>query len=516
MHKTDVERFASLFRGNERSHGVYHVRGGAMETEHVAAKPEDYKAHLCGERGLGIVPIMDDHTCWFGVIDIDTPKGKKQVDIYEVERRVRDRDLPLTVCRSKSGDAHLYAFGLEPLPAKLLRDTLAKWAEWLGYKGVEVFPKQDTLPVGDGGERTLGNWINLCWFDADNEDGLRWTIEGGKRRNFEYFLDLAESRRLTPAQLVEKGADEHSEAPPCIQSMIASGVGHGQRNVGLYNIVVYLKQAYPETWRDKAYDLNAKIFEEPLPHSEAKKTISSAGRRDYRYKCKEEPCRSRCKSSICVTRKFGITPDEKGELEMGKPPEFGPLEKYDTDPPRWVLHVDKIPVTLTTSELMDFRYIRVAVADNASRLIAPMKNDQWQAMLHGLMEKVQEREAPEEASATGFIRARLFGFFQRTDLTRDGLDPTDREGLLLGAPVVQVNPMTEQRCVYFRGQDFIDYLKKNRSEELKGPNLWMALRKIGVEHTRYRVAGKVIPVWFAPLDENNTVELSEPTIETEF
>lgn len=515
MKQEDMVRFSKLFRGSERSHGVFHPESGRMETAHTAAQPEDYEKHLTGELGLGVVPIMDDHMCWFGAIDIDTEDDEPDLDLAQIEAMVRERDLPLTVCRSKSGDAHLYVFGSEPLPAGLLRAALTKWAEQLGYRGAEIFPKQDELLVDDEGTRALGNWINLCWFDAESEDGGRWTVEGGKRRSFEYFLDIAESRRVSAAMLVERSTDEHAEAPPCIQRMISEGVGTGQRNDALYNMVVYLKQAFPETWRDKAFDLNAKVFERPLGFSEARKTINSAGRRDYRYKCKEEPCRSRCRSAICVTRKFGITAEEKGELEMGRPPEFGPLEKYLTDPPRWVLYVDKTPITLTTAEIMDFRQIRIAVADSVSRLIAPMKNERWQAHLHKLMEEVVELEAPEEASVTGFVRTRLVDFFQRTDLTSDGSDIRDREALLLGSPCVQVNPATGTRYVYFRGPDFIDYLKKNRSEELKGPNLWMALRKVGVEHCRIRVGDKVIPVWSVPLSENDVVELSAPNIETE-
>lgn len=514
--ETDVNRFAKLFRANDRSHGVFHPQSGAMETLHRPITMDDYRKHLDGVTGLGAVPILDDHTCWFGVIDVDTPDDEPSVDLEDLEQRIQGLGLPLVLCRSKSGDAHLYCFGAEPLPAKLLRATLKKWAAQLGHSGCEVFPKQDTLGVDDDGTRMLGNWINLCWFDASNPKGLRYMVEGGKRRSFSYFLEVAESRRVTAAKLVEQSDDEHGEAPPCIRSMIANGVRQGSRNEALYNVVVYLKRAYPEGWRDKAFDLNAKMFDQPLDFAEAKKTISSAGRRDYRYKCKEEPCRSLCRSSICVTRKYGITAEEKGELEMGKPPEFGPLEKIMTDPPRWVLKVDGDPVTVTTVELMDFRHVRVAVADKSSRLIAPMKNDRWQAILHGLMENVIERAAPDEASPTGLIKSHLMQFFQRTDLTSSGEDVADRQHLLLGSPVVQVHPQMGEKCVYFRGPDFIDYLKKNRAEELKGPNLWVVLRTLGVEHSRLRINGKVVPVWFYVLDEDVQVELADQEIGTEF
>lgn len=514
-----VSRFAKLFRGNTRSHGVFEPNAASkarkMRTEHSPAQFDDYEAHLSGRVGIGIVPIQDDSTCWFGAIDIDAHGDAPDIDLVALEAIVREKDLPLTVCRSKSGGAHLYVFGSEPLPAKLLRSAMAKWCERIGYPGVEIFPKQEHLPVDSDGQQQLGNWINLAWFDAFNPECLRYSVEGGKPTSVEYFLDIAESRRISASMLVERSADEHAEAPPCVQKLISNGVGHGQRNEALFNVVVYLKQAYPETWKDKAFDLNARMFDEPLAHAEAKKTIASAGRRDYRYRCKEEPCRSHCRSSICVTRKFGITPDEKGELEMGKPPEFGPLEKINTDPPRWTLYVDGTGVSMTTAELMDYRAVRIAIAERLTRLIAPMKNDQWQGMLHKLMEETIELEAPEEASTKGFIRNRLYEFFERTDLSSDGKDKSEREGLVLGAPVVQVNESTGQRFVYFRAADFIDYLKKNRSEELKGPNLWMALRELGVEHGKIRIGKKVCPVWFAPLDEADQLDLPVTNIQPE-
>lgn len=509
-----TERFMRLYRGNSRSFGRWFPANGRVATIKEPVTHEDFRAHIEGRMGVGIVPVMDDGDCWFGALDLDAHGDLPDIDLVAIEAQVRSLDLPLVVCRSKSGGAHLYVFGSDPLPAPLLRQTLTKWASMLGWAGCEVFPKQDRLLTDSDGERQLGNWINLPWFDALSDDCLRYAVEGGRRVSFEYFLDLAESRRISAAQLVEKSSDGHEEAPPCIQSIISGGVGRGQRNEALYNLVIYLKKSHPETWKEKAFDLNARVFETPLSHAEAKKTITSAGRRDYRYRCREEPCRSRCKAAICVTRKFGITPDEKGELEMGTMPEFGPLEKYTTDPPRWVLRVDGSPVTLSTMELMDFRMIRVAVADRMTRMLPPMKNDAWQVELHRLMQEATLHDAPEDASATGQLRSRLRDFFHRADLSADGRDRAARDLLLLGSPVVQLDSGGVRR-VYFRGNDFIDYLKKNRSEELKGPNLWMALRQIGVEHGRIRIGDRIIQAWHVALTDDDAVSLVVPSMEPE-
>lgn len=510
-----VARFANLFRGNDRSYGKY-VEGSKPPASTIKGEkysPEVFADHLNGGTGLGIVPIRDDDTCWFAALDIDAHGDQPDIDLQALEERVREKDLPLTVCRSKSGGAHLYLFGSEPLPARVVRVTLAKWAEELGHAGCEVFPKQDHLPDIPGEGRQWGNWINLCFFDADNALQKRYAVEGGKRIDLEHFLDIAENRRISASVLVEKSETSHSEAPPCIQSMIANGVGSGHRNEALYNFVVYLKQAFPETWKDKAFDLNARVFDKPLSHSEAKTTIASASRRTYRYKCKEEPCRSLCKSHLCVTRKYGITPDEKGELEMGSYPDFGPLRKYMTDPVRWGLYVDDKEIVLSTMEIMDYKKIRESVADSLTKLIPPMKNDRWQGQLHKLMSEAEMVEAPDEASTGGIIRYKLQEFVRKADLSSPGDDKKDREHLLHGAPVVQIKD--GRRCVLFRASDFVDFLKKTKSEELKGPNLWMALKESGVDHSRLRVAGTVVPVWAVPLDEEDQIDIEDPELEPE-
>jgi len=509
-----VKRFAALFRGNPRSYGEY-VEERKPPARTVKGNPVTdavVRSHLEGGTGLGVVPILDTGECWFAAMDIDTHNAP-DLDLVALEASVREKDLPLTVCRSKSGGAHLYLFGSEPLPAKLVRATLAKWATDLGHGGCEVFPKQDKLPDVKGEGRQLGNWLNLCYFDVENPDCKRYAVEGGKRLSFEFFLDIAENRRISAPILVEKAETTHSEAPPCIQSMITNGVQAGQRNEALYNIVVYLKQAFPETWRDRAYDFNARVFDKPLSHVEAKRTIASAGRRDYRYKCKEEPCKSLCKSAICVTRKYGITPQEKGELEMGAQPAFGPLRKYMTDPVRWVLVVDGKDVLLSTVELMSFARLREAVADSLTRLIPPMKNDQWQAQLHQLMESAELIEAPEEASVSGLIRNKLQEFVRRADLSNDGKDIEARADLLHGSPVVQERDGV--RCVMFRAMDFVDFLKKSKSEELKGTNLWMALRSSGVEHARVRAGSSYVSVWIVPLSGDDVVQIPDIDMEPE-
>jgi hypothetical protein len=73
-----------------------------------AGEPE-YAAHLSGSgTSLGLIPLLEEDTCSFGAIDVDI-QGEKKLNepIDKLEARIRKLELPLVVCRSKSGGAHL-------------------------------------------------------------------------------------------------------------------------------------------------------------------------------------------------------------------------------------------------------------------------------------------------------------------------------------------------------------------------------------------------------------------------
>jgi len=192
----------SLFRGNERSYGRYYLNNKMETVKDQVPTVSDFELHLTGKQGIGVVPVMDDDMCYFGAIDIDAHGDLPDIDLSDLEKRVRENDLPLSVCRSKSGGAHLYLFCAEPLKASLVRTALSKWAQVLGYGGCEIFPTQRTLFTSNDGTRAFGNWINLCYFDT--EKTKRYSVEGGKQIPLDYFVDLAESRKITGGALVKK------------------------------------------------------------------------------------------------------------------------------------------------------------------------------------------------------------------------------------------------------------------------------------------------------------------------
>jgi hypothetical protein len=106
-------------------------------------------------------------------------------------------------------------------------------------------------------------------------------------------------------------------------------------------------------------------------------------------------------------------------------------------------------------------------------------------------------ETPDDASISGVVRLRMREFAGKTDLANKGRNTDDRKALLRGLPCVQ--EIDGDRCVLFRGQDLINYLKRTKSEELKGTNLWFAVKEMGVEHRKIRAGDSIVNVWSIPV-----------------
>lgn len=513
-----VQDFADLFAGNLRSYGQWDPATGNMSTEKAEVGLDHYEAHLNGTMGLGIVPVTDGATCKFGAIDIDKHDSPEDIDFKSLAVKIREYRLPLVMCRTKRGGAHLYLFGADFLPAKLVRRMLSNWRDMLRIQHkCEIFPKQDSL-VTSSGEKSLGNWINLCYFDI--KDTKRYAFdEDGNPLTFELFVQLAQSKRVTVEQLGEAGKREHLEAPPCIQKMIHTGVESGARNEAMYNVVVYLKRARPDTFFDDALALNKTMFDKPLAPSEAKKVIRSASRRDYQYKCGEEPCKGLCDRKVCVTREYGISTDEAKDLDaQDSLPVFSELLEYKSDPPRWGIHVNgQLIANIPTAILRDPQMMGNLIFEKIKINIPKISQDAWRKrVLDPLIPNLRVIEVPKEASASGIIAAKFAEFVQKADLSSDGTNPEDRKALIRNIPIVQV--LDGQRCIVFKGTAFSEFLKRNKAEVLHGMDLWLALRRdCGADHDKMRVpGGKVINVWYAPLTEEHEVKYDEPEFKSEF
>lgn len=493
-----LRRFVSLFQGSRRSYGQYDPNTAKHYANKSQYEEKHFVAHLRGEMGLGIVPILDDNTCWFSAIDIDAHGDAPDIDIEAIDAKIQELGLPVIPCRSKSGGVHGYTFYAEPLQAITANQASMKWAVDLGHPGVEIFPKQTKL-IMSSGELQLGNWINLPYFNRRNTE--RYAVWKGQKLSFEEFLDLAESLRLGSRDVSQYFVSEHDEAPPCFQRMLAEGVQEGHRNEALFHAAVYLKRAYPDDFKDRARQFAIETLGDVLPDAERDKTIDSVARKDYKYKCNQEPCKSLCDREKCVTRKYGITPGGAGSpVDM---PEISQIRKYVGESTRYELMVDGATVVVTGDEYLIYSMLRRKIMNALNRRIPSMKQDQFEALyLDQMMEIVEDVEVPEEATVSGLMRARLREWLQKAKET------DDREPVTHGVPILTT--INDQPVYIFRGGDFVEHLKRKKNEDLRGLNLWLALKELGLKNKLLRVSGAPVRVYVCPAENIESFADLEP------
>ena len=309
-----VERFQRLFRGRENAHGEYRKHLGLdNRTAQGPATLAMFQNHLNGKGFVvGVVPITLENVVYWGAIDLDDDS----TDHAALAAIVDHAGLPLVVCRSKSGGAHLYLFLKDGTSAGLVRDRLKAWAAALKLQNpekdlpggkrkrepVEVFPKSTAYSDQD-----LGNWINPPYYNAASTDRYAVSAEGDKYSLAE-FLDVAEKSAINSFQLetFELPGASFQEGPPCLEQLDQLGYPEGSRNMGLLNVAIFHKATGTKDWEQRVLDYNETHFDPPLPEKEARAVVQSVAKRDYHYKCDELPIQPYCDKGDCKKRTYGI------------------------------------------------------------------------------------------------------------------------------------------------------------------------------------------------------------------
>ena len=428
--------------------------------------------HLAGKGpALGIIPITENNDCRWGCIDID----EYDLDHLSLIKSIRNFKLPVIVCRSKSGGAHVFLFTKENISASLMQSKLKQMAIVLGYEGSEIFPKQTEILVERG---DTGNFLNLPYHNQMK--GLRYAIDdegnGCTLEEFYKLYDLyAQSKVSVEAIKTEQKKIEEAfpAGPPCLNKLASIGFGEGSRNNALFNIAVYYKQSNPDTWEDEIIKANMKYMEPPLSNSEVQQLIKSVNRKGYdKYRCKDAPINSVCQSGLCRTKRFGVG---FGEEQM---PVLGSLTKYTSNPPQWFLDVDKTRIELKSEQLYNPGMFALACLDQANQIVPVPKPRDWkQHFLKPMMTNLQEVEPLESLNPTNEI----------TGLLQDWT--TNRQSARTMDDVLNKLPYTNEGFTYFRMEDFYSFLKKNNwdMDKIKTGNLIKRLEDIFVEETRLRI-----------------------------
>ena len=208
----------------------------------------------------------------WGAIDIDTYDG---FDHKKLITQILDKKLPLVVCKSKSGGAHVFLFVDEPCTARDMQIKLTEIAAWLGYGESEIFPKQIEL-----NSKGTGNFLNLPYNHPEYPTRYALDDEGNALIELGMFITHYESKVVSNLGMVvidkpvtEKSNDDFKGAPPCLITLASQGFAEGSRNQCLFQLGIYLRQRFPDQLEQKLDQYNTKYFNPPLPSREVSNNI---------------------------------------------------------------------------------------------------------------------------------------------------------------------------------------------------------------------------------------------------
>lgn len=504
---TPAERMYKLFMGHTGAHGTYareeSTPGKAKSTIKKTARTERdpptadlWELHLRGQRPLGIIPINTQSRCFWGVIDVD----KYDLDLGGIVQRLEKMKIPMVVCRSKSGGAHIFMFFSEPVEAEIVIEKLREIAGVLGYGGSEIFPKQVAV-LEDRGD--LGNWLNMPYFESEQTKRYGVTPEG-RGLSLEKFLDLAESRRLTRAEMVKvspvvmSSSPEMSDAPPCLQFLCGAGIGEGTKNNTMFSLGVLARRMQPEGWEALMDRWNQQFMVPPPLTSEEMATIfRSLRKKSYFYRCNEQPLVSHCDKRACRQRKFGIGGSSA--------PDVSTISVLDTEPPLFFVSLTNGgTVQCTTDDLVSSRSFQKAALEQLKVMLPIYKAEEWQSRVQECLESAVMIEAPREVSVSGTMEALMHDFLA------DRFAARDRDELILGKPWLD----EDSGQYVFRLSDLMGYLDTHKFREMTRTEVITRIRERGGMHGFYNIRGRGVNVWKVPREtvSRQTEEFRTPDV----
>ena len=466
------DRFMAVFAGYNKAYGTHGELKKKTSSNKLEQKTSSltkreklnvsvWEEHLAGKVSLGVIPIRENGTCSWGCIDID---------VYEnfnpgaLAQKLAQMELPLLVCRSKSGGAHVFVFFKKPIQAERVQEKLREIAAALGYGRSEIFPKQ-THFLAERGD--LGSWLNMPYFGGKTTTRYGYDAAGAAVSP-DKFLEMAvhNSQEIEDFEALKMHSQEDRDfkkGPPCLQYLTQQGFPEGTRNKGLFNLGVFAKKANPETWESTINEYNQRFLQPPLAASEVQGIIKQLAKKEYFYTCSDQPICTFCNSAVCKQREFGIDSSESM-------PTFSSLSKLDTDEPIWFLDVEGGGrLELTTDELQDQRRFQRVCMNRLNMMTPVMKLVSWQKIVNNLMEDLIIIQAPGDVSIRGQFFELLESFC------------TQRAKASVKEEIMRGKPWTEEDGSrhWFRLQDLANFLNINSFKYYTRSKITARLREIG-------------------------------------
>ena len=406
-----LEEFIELFQGSNSYFGVSKPTGkknskGKAEYKHwLEPSPmtkDHWRQHLKGEAYYGSVPIRDDNTCSWGVIDVD----RYNIQHKEIISIIRKRGYPLVPFRSKSNGLHLILFIDGVVAASSMRHKLIEIASDLGINDTttDIFPAQDEVDLTpeDWNDKRKGNFLNLPYQKANMTTRCAMDDEGNSIKLQDLFT-FVKKLRVTPKDFKKIKIfqdDETKDYPPCIINFMKNKVQKGEgRNDAMFNVAVLAKKINPDPimYEEWTREMMPKVCSEKLHPKELQAIFRGVENKDYAYKCKTSIARMHCVSAECIKRKLGIGANEAL-------PEVGKLIKVNSYPePYWILPIQGKSIRLSTKQLYQQQLLgeQLLNYDIVWRPLKPTKRDpdpyrDWLEELMGNKQDMEGFDSTEE------------------------------------------------------------------------------------------------------------------------
>jgi hypothetical protein len=505
----EADKMFGLFTGYLGMYGTYkaeerNLNKNKLEIKKTARTIREpvttklWEAHLKGEQPLGIIPVDEKGRVKWAVIDVD----RYDVNHAELVEKLARHKLPLVVCRSKSGGAHLFAFFRDWTNAADVQYVMRSICAALGLGTSEIFPKQAEVLYARGDS---GSWLNMPYFDATKT--TRGAVKStGATMTLKEFLRHVESKICTLEELLaavgegEKtqstgatSSHEFDDGPPCLQYLTKLGFPEGTRNHGLIALGVLAKKKYESDWEVHLEEWNNKYMSPPLSTEEVQTVVKYLRKKDYNYRCKDQPLCNHCNSQVCITRRFGVG-------DEGNFPIIAGLSVLNTEPPLWFMDVNGQRIEMTTDDLQIYKRFQKLCMERLHIVFPMLKQDTWLAITREAMKNVIVLEAPPEVSVPGMFLELLI------DFCRDKSSTTDREGILIG----RVFEDEETQRFYFRLRDLQDYLERAKFDLYTRGQITSRIKDVGGGVFFFNIKGQGVNTWFVPSTLVRRVHLEVP------
>lgn len=464
-----AQQFSMLFMGKNNSYVKNELPKTAPEPgQKIKTKitqnegkvdKELISQHLDGLFGVGVCPVNTEGKVHFAVLDIDCYDKRLEKMLYFI----KEYSLPLVPFRSKSGGLHVYLFFTKSVSARnaieVLRSIVSTFSlnDIYGKGKVEIFPKQETVK-----ENGFGSCVTLPYFNSDNPYTYMLDLEGSKI-DFKDALVLI-PKRFTTLENVKEALENlpYSDAPPCIQSLLISGLigsDDSGRNNFLFSFAIYAKKKYGTGFETYVHEVNDG-FSCPLEDSVVDQICSSVSNNEYYYRCKEVPCSDFCNKVLCKRKEYGIGKD-KGHFTGI---EYGELRRYLTAEPyyEWDLRLHgqeqwKKVIFKDEGYLLDQRNFQKACVRYLNNAPFQVSNNDWYSVLNSVLPNIIDVEVKKESDTSGInmLRSVFIQYLSNKQSRRDSPFQI-RLGLCVRREV------NGQVKYYFTHQGFADYLHNQK------------------------------------------------------